>query len=368
MTEPEVDGGIPSLDVSLGFELEQDVNFDEVLREKVGRGDAPTTDQPDEPTTDEESAGDGPRRDPETGRFLANEEPEVYEDDEESEDDESEDDQVDDLEQFIQERFQGDPKKMAQAYRELEQLKGRQGDELGDLRRQVQDMATRLEQGAYAPQQQQQQVQITQETIDALDQAAMESPERAALWAIDNDPSGMLFERVMDTWFEQNPRQAARFETNLALLQQEDSLLSQMSPILDATERTTRESAVTTAWGEVASRHSDMREIAPAMQQTLEARPNLANAILTADPAEKVELIENLYLITKGLQADAQTSAGKQVSDEHRESSRQAKVAAKVATGRATQGKGENSSSARLAKFKETMLEDSATDIGSGWS
>lgn len=240
------------------------------------------------------------------------------------------------------------------AYQNAEQRLGSQGNELGELRKAVEALSEKLpehtEQQQYAP--------VDENTVSALDELAEANPQQAAIWALQNQP--VLYDRVMEIWFANDPRSAGRFENGLALAQIEQKISQQVAPFQADTQQ--RQFAV--AWSNVAAKHPDFASLETGIQEAAEAAPELAQALQTGDVAAKERLIENLYRLAKGMQADTLAAAAAEKAKQQSSQTEAEKLKAGVASASAAQSRGEKGG---IQSWKEkAFLDAPATSIWEG--
>ena len=233
----------------------------------------PDPEQPQPEPPDPEDSGQP--RDPETGRFLPK----------------------DPKAQAYLEKYGGDPEKALAAAVEAQELIGRQGGELGELRKTLETLNERLAQPETP--------RLDQGTVDWFDEQASENPYGAAMWAMQNDPSGTLYERAMDTWFDTNPRQAAAFERQQEIGQLrkefEDKLSEQTGPLLQQTTRAELARAFTDAMRSHPESQDDLGEMILAAAQNAPAVTRaLMNEAENGDYQTKVEVFDSLIARAQG--------------------------------------------------------------------
>lgn len=213
---------------------------------------------------------------------------------------------------------------LAKSYEALEAKLTEQGSELGELRK----LREQLEQR----QQEEQSVPLDQGTFDWFDEQVLENPNGAAIWAMKNDPSGALYNRALDSWYETNPRQAAGFERELAMqaLAQEFSgrLESQTQPFVEQSQR----NDFVTAWGNVKHVAPDLEEHADAILEAAQNAPEVVSMLQSGSLADKQRVIENLYYLAKGRQATSLSQAASEMAAQQASETRAAKDQAFVAT------------------------------------
>lgn len=234
---------------------------------------------------------------------------------------------------------------LAKSYEALEAKLTEQGSELGELRK----LREQLEQQQY--QQPESYATLDQGTVDWFDEQAMENPYGAAVWAMQNEPSGVLYNRAMDTWYQENPRQAASFERQLELraLAQEFSgrLEAQTQPFVEQSQR----NDFITAWGNVKQVAPDLEEHSDQILEAAQSAPEVVAMLASGSLADKQRVIENLYYLAKGRQATSLSQAASEMAAQQASETRAAKEQAFVASS-GTRPESDTRSAA------ETWLED----------
>jgi hypothetical protein len=221
------------------------------------------------------------------------------------------------------------------------------------LRQQVQALsqaqAYEQEQEAYYPPDEQS-VEWAEQMVEGGQAGA------AAVWALQNQP--LLYDRIMDAWFESSPREASRFETAMMLDQQQHQFDSQNQPLrqLEQTE------GFKQAWANVAQAHPDLEQVAQTIGELEAVAPALARDVLEGpDLPTRQRALENLYYLAKGRQADTAVEAATQQSRAQTEDIVAEKLAATV-TGATSSPQGETSVDP-LKAWKQNFLEPEPTSI-----
>lgn len=347
---------------------------DEAFAEAFRRADGVTPEEPsDEVTPDDESAADeendeGQPRD-EQGRF-ARTQPEVtdLEEQQAEHDQELEEEPVEEEDSEVAAflaKYGNDPEKALRAAVELSKLQGRQGDELGQLRQTVEELRQRLD----APQEPQRPaVPITEALVEELDSLAVESPQ-AALARVGQigDPTGQLTDRVMDIWFQVNPRQASAFQAALIAQQTEQRVRAELEPIVQERGQSAEERAYVDSWNLALSKNPDMNDHAQAMHDLLQERPALARAVLASETVEeRAQAFETVYELVAGRSAppEVRQVAQQQQRQQAKEARTRAAVAKPSAVGSAPGA--EEKEVSEEDRIKAGILGAKSTDILSG--
>ena len=203
---------------------------------------------------------------------------------------------------------------LASGYSNLEQELGRQAQEIGWLRSQ----AEAPDETSYAP---------DQRTVDWFDEQVDENPRGAAIWAMQNDRSGALYNRAMDAWYEVQPRQAGGFEREMEMGQLAQVISYQQAPLVQQAQQ----QEFVQAWQQAFSKIPDLSEHVDAIMSAAESAPEILIPLQRGSLADKQRVIENLYWLAKGRKADTLTEAAQQFASQQAQSERTAAQAAAVA-------------------------------------
>ena len=180
-------------------------------------------------------------------------------------------------------KFQS-PQELEQAYLEAQKLIGKQGNELGDLRQAVREEI----QQAFPPQQQPQQVPLTDQVVSAFDDLIAENPGQAAQWALQSNQP-MLYERAMENWYVENPKDATRFE--MSLQRQQEAARAEFAAQASQAEQ----AQFLSAWDSFKQQHPDLDQYGQVMMQIANEAPAIAKSFETMTPAERAQWIPVLY-------------------------------------------------------------------------
>jgi hypothetical protein len=227
------------------------------------------------------------------------------------------------------------PEELERAYTELQSLQGRHSQELGELRKAFDELNEKLDSEP--------EVSMNQPTVDWFDEQLEANPSTAVVWALQNDPSGVLFERGMDAWFEMpgQARQAAAFQAEVSAARVRDELSKQLSsstgPLMEQADKA--QSAE--AWIQLRKTVPDLDDHAEQMMAVLEEdavlKDFLSEKIKSGSVEERTAALRNLYLVTKGHQSLEGASASGAAETAQAEADRAAKLSGQVATQTSTQ-------------------------------
>lgn len=187
------------------------------------------------------------------------------------------------------------PEELANAYQQLEAKLGEQGAELGQYRQLIEQ----------AQQPQPEPPPQTDDDLARFDTWAEENPVQAAQYALQTSPQ--LYERVMDNWYDLDPKTASRFERqleNAAIQQQLQATYGQ--PLQHVREQRQQEQ-ILEAFADVQTRYPDINNYAQQLQQAFEQYPHLLQPLQTGAPHDRVRAIEAAYLVARGLPQPQQT-------------------------------------------------------------
>lgn len=189
--------------------------------------------------------------------------------------------EIDDPEllELVDTKYGGDIVAALRGLREAQSLIGRQGNELGELRQQVEQIPTLLQQ-MFSQQQ-------ASQSVD-WDELIEEDPEQAVYMAAQMQNHAAMQEALRG-WAQNDPFSAFMF------LQQ----ASQPAP----PEPPSLEQAVDGLKG----KYPDLTERLPAIEQEAAKRPALARLLQDQDPETRVQALEDLYVLSGGREQALET-------------------------------------------------------------
>lgn len=360
--------------------------WDAKLAEINGRGPAEPDTHTEAETPEESDTVEttGQPRD-EHGRFARVETPEVDEHSREAEleaeEQAAEQPTDDDPVERLLAKYNGDVGAALKAAADAQALIGRKESERSAAEQELQELRARLEQLEQGREQQPQVARpITEADIERLDTMAMSSNPADARAAIEEagrlDPTGMLSQRVYETWASVSPGPATAFladqiaEAKLAALREE------LAPIRAQTKESAENAAFVNVWNRLTESRPEVEKLVPAMTQILDENEPLARTILQADDETKFALLGTLADAARARQEPHVQEAIAQFEAERSAASREAKTAAavlppKTAVGSPPGGgvQGEKSQAQQEAEaIKARLLEAPDTSISSGWT
>lgn len=196
-------------------------------------------------------------------------------------------------------KYGGDVSKALAAGAELQSLVGRQGNELGELRRLMEERVNGLEERVHAANE-------PQYDPDELTVWMAEHPTaipdiaRQAFYA-GNDA---LMDLAVGAWEDVDRGAARRFSQEAAVARARTQMQAEGE----------RNAQIASGWNQTAERfaeeHPDLETHAPRMREIAPQFPNLISILQTGDPQSRIEVLEFLYEKAKGSSAEEiQTSA-----------------------------------------------------------
>lgn len=221
------------------------------------------------------------------------------------------------------------PEELERGYTELLGKFSERDDEIGELRRIREEYQAAYEQQAQ-PQQHQQ--PITQQTVDWLDEQTATNPQAAAYWAMQSDPTGALYDRVMTDWYETQPRSAAAFERQLEMAQMAQAVDQRITSVAAPLEQQAHTNDFVSAWAAASQQLPDLTEHSEAILEAAQSAPEVLQLLQSGTQQDKQRVIENLYYLAKGKQATSLNSAAQQMAAQQAQESQAAKDNAFVAS------------------------------------
>ena len=265
---------------------------------------------------------------------------------------EPEEPQRDPAVQAYLDKYGGDPDKAIAAAVEAQRLIGKQGEELGELRKLIEDRLPEERDEDYG-------VPMDASTASWFDTLMEENPIQAMEWARNNDPSGAYYNRGMGIWFDSNPAQAATYQ-NAVIAQAlrdefKESLATQTKPLQDQAHQQTLNSA----WTEARKEFPDLDEHAEAMLEEAKASPEILRGADSPDQMKRA--INMLYRLAKGAAATTLETAKQEAETEQKQANRDAKLSGTAPATRARSPEPESEDPQWLQEF-DAVLERKSSD------
>jgi len=265
---------------------------------------------PDEGTPAEVVQADQPRD--EAGRFASPEQPEAEAPENVVEEIAAEDQpqapgQDPAVAAFLQ-KYNGDVTKALEGAVHLQRRAGEQSNEVGELRRMV-DELSQIKEGMQQQSQYQQQPVLDQATVDWFDQQAIDNPYGMAEYARQQQ-NPILLQRALSTWKEMDPYAASVYTNELRLAEQK----AQFEQQIQKAQQLPLDSSIHVALTNVQSRNPHYVNYSDGIEETMTKYPSAAKAVqLAAESGNRAELeaaIETLYGLTIGDTLQKQALAG----------------------------------------------------------
>jgi len=200
-----------------------------------------------------------------------------------------------------------------------------------------------LEQQAQ-PQQPQQQFQapLTQETVNYLDELSVENPQQAVYVALQSGQP-VLYERAMQSWYDQDPRAAGRYERQVEYQQLQQQLGAQIQPQLASANQMAEAQQLEAAMQAVAAKHEDFGDVIGTLDQERAQQivdgglpPSILKDLAGGDQQSKEKVFEAIYRWVKADLGDTFKQAAEEATIKQAEENKQAKVDATVASATTT--------------------------------
>ena len=228
-----------------------------------------------------------------------------------------------DVESFLA-KYDGDINKALRGAIEAQKTVGRQGSELGELRRMQGELESLREEIRTRPAQQPQQPQVMPNYSEMI----QDDPRAAAVMAYENEHFDAMG-KALRAWMQEDPVEARLFAMNVK--HEADMLeLRAQQEQREQASRPDPEQELGREMAKVIQRHPDIEQFLPAIGEVAKERSLLGNALEHGTPAERAEAFETLYLIARGRQGADTSEAVRRVqvrvSDEAREARAQAAV------------------------------------------
>lgn len=233
-----------------------------------------------------------------------------------------------DVQSFL-EKYDGDLNKALRGAIEAQKMVGRQGSELGELRKVQSDLeALKADMERRVAAQPFQQPQVAPPDYREMIE---EDPRVAAITAYDNQHWDAMGQ-ALAAWKEEDPAEARLFAMQVKA---EADLMAQRiefeQRLEAATPQRDPQADFTKAVAEVVKRHPDLEATLPAIQEVSRERPLLRSVLENGTPEDRAAALEDLYLIAKSRTVVSDTSeAARQVQVRVSDEARQARAAAAV--------------------------------------
>lgn len=251
-----------------------------------------------------------------------------------------------DVQRFLS-KYGGDVNKALEAAVHAQTLIGEQGNELGELRRMVQDLHERQpERPAPSP-----------FVPEGIQDAIVESPQDVAVWAIQNE-NGQVYQAAMAEWYEQDAFNASRFERQLEREALKQELRAEVQPDIENVRLQTAQRAVVDAHRTLSEKYTDFSDVlSTATEEELAGIDRDLLVSLQTNPAAALELV---YRWVSSGRAGQQAAKAAARSEQDKEQKRQAAVVTSGSNGTA------DPEPSVMEKLKESMLTPEAHSVAHG--
>ena len=193
----------------------------------------------------------------------------------------------------VLEKYDGDLNKALRALNEGQSLIGRQGSELGELRTQMQELVTLVQQNQFNPMLYAPYKNSVDEEPGAL---VGEVLQRAAESGNFDEAT---YERALAAWAEEEPFPAARLDAQVAMARQ---MAQQAAPQPGAEDLAKEVDAFK-------ERNPDFQQLLPTVNELVEQRPLLKRSLYEGTAQERVQALDDLYSLAKSRTTQSDTSA-----------------------------------------------------------
>lgn len=242
----------------------------------------------------------------------------------------------------LTEHFDGDTAKALRSAVEAQSLIGRQGQELGELRKAVEALQDHPQPQAFP---------------GNLDEEIEENPDEVAKWALSQNQPG-VYNAAMANWYEENPREASRFERALEMDLLRREMEDKLQPAIEPARQQTQARSMAQAQTELRATYPDLDSILESATEA-EVSGLDATAIRQLQESNPKAALETIYRWVKAGRP-AETAAA---SPEKKAAAREAKRNAAVVTASSTPAREEKGSYDRL---KEFMLAPEPQSVSHG--
>lgn len=262
----------------------------------------------------------------------------------------------------VLQKYGGDPNKALRALVDAQSLIGRQGQELGDLRRE-------FEQQIAAIQQQNEQRHVASQAPGAVETLLDQGNFHAAAEYARQAGNTVLYNHVMGQWAA-DPEQAygaINYATAVATMQTEAKLEQLVEQRLSGIQEATQPLIAGQAqqnferdFAVFAQDKTDINNVAPEMLRVAQENEAVVSSLLgNEDPAVRQQAFQFLYTTARGRIGDTLTQAAHEADTAAQEAAAAAKTAATVGSAStASQAKPMSKVDQAKAEFREILFDD----------
>lgn len=216
-------------------------------------------------------------------------------------------------------KYGGDVDKALTAAVEAQELLGRQGSELGDLRKEIQALSERIPE-----QDDDQYVPMDDSTMNWFDQAMEENPVQAMEWARQNDPTGTYYNRGLQAWMDLSPAQAVTYQQAVIAKQLREEFKAELGQHTKPLQAQADQQTVAAAWAKAKQDIPDLEQHAEAILAEAKETPEILRGADTLE--QKVVALHKLYRLVKGSAATSLETARETAETEQKAQNRAAKL------------------------------------------
>lgn len=217
-------------------------------------------------------------------------------------------------------KYGGDVDKALTAAVEAQELLGRQGSELGELRKEIQALSERIpeqeEDDPYVP--------MDSSTVSWFDTLMEENPLQAMEWARQNDSSGTYYSRGMAAWMDTNPAQASTYQMAVMADALRKEFKEELSEKTRPYQADHQRNTINQAWQMAVGENPDIANHADAILQEAKDSPELLRGADT--PEAQKNALHKLYRLVKGAAATTLEAATEEAETERKQANRSAKL------------------------------------------
>lgn len=225
---------------------------------------------------------------------------------------------------------------LLKAYEEAQRKLGEQGSELGELRRlreEFEEFASSFEEDEPA--------QMSPHEVAAYSDQIQENPSHVAVWALQNGHDLLYDSAIRQLYDIGDIFTANRLEQARMMAAMQAQVRQTIEPLEQPVQRMTQNQEFNQAWRAVAEKMPDLNKFADAIQEAATTAPEVVGALRQGDMASKERVIENLYWLAKGRQAETFQEAAKEVARQTAEDNQRAKAEATVASASSSPTRGD---------------------------
>lgn len=238
---------------------------------------------------------------------------------------------------------------LLKAYEEAQKKLGEQGNELGELRK------LREEFNEFASSFEDEDEEMSPHELAAYSDQIQDNPAQVAVWALQNGHDLLYDSAVRQLYDIGDFFTANRLEQARMMAATQAMMKQSIEPLQAPVQRMTQNQEFNEAWKSVSARVPDLAKFADAIMDASQNAPEVVGALRQGDMASKERVIENLYYLAKGMQAETFTEAAKEVARQTAEDNERAKVDATVASASSSPTRGDTGKSWK-DELKEGIL------------